>query len=222
MKTRHIKSILLITSTLTIAACGQNAGSSWNDEAGLFQTRSGFGQANLQNTQYHTGERSYVVDLNNRFSSEVLTTVNFAFNSATLDSDATAILQVQANWIRQFPEVRFKVYGHTDAVGSNGYNKRLGKRRANAVVRFLVSQGISRNRLEAAVSFGEDQPLIASQDRERLNRRTVTEVTGFMTGREDLLNGKYAELIFREYVESATEAPPNNETGLSAIAAQQG
>ena len=61
------------------------------------------------------------------------------------------MLRQQADWIRQFPEVRFKVYGHTDAVGTADYNYGLGQRRANAVVRYLTSQGISRDRLEAAV-----------------------------------------------------------------------
>ena len=55
----------------------------------------------------------------------------------------------------QFPEVRFRVYGHTDAVGSSAYNKRLGLRRANAVVSYLSTQGIDRSRLEAVVSLAK-------------------------------------------------------------------
>ena len=51
--------------------------------------------------------------------SEVNSTVNFAFNSTVLDADARATLMTAGHdWIRQFPEVRFKVYGHTDLVGS--------------------------------------------------------------------------------------------------------
>jgi hypothetical protein len=80
----------------------------------------------------------------------------------------------------------------------------LGLRRAEAAVLYLTSQGISRSRLEAVVSFGETQPLIVTQGQERRNRRTVTEVSGFVNaGNSTPLNGRYAELIFREYVESA-------------------
>jgi len=118
---------------------------------------------------------------------------------------------VQATWIKQFPEVKFRVYGHTDAVGSAYYNKRLGKRRADAVVRYLTSRGISRSRLEAVASFGETQPLVVSQGRERKNRRTVTEVSGFVQRNPTVLDGKYAQIVYREYVASAV-AP----TGLSA------
>jgi peptidoglycan-associated lipoprotein len=70
-----------------------------------------------------------------------------------------AILDKQANFIRQFPEVRFKVFGHTDLVGSQGYNYNLGLRRAKAVVNYLVAKG-SRSRLEAVVSYGKTRPLI--------------------------------------------------------------
>lgn len=206
---RATKPILAMTGLLALAACAEAPGlSSWNQEAGVFLDTGSFGNATMNNLQIQNGEKSYVVDLNRRFSEEVQSTVNFDFNSARLDTDAQAVLRVQAQWIRQFPEVRFKVFGHTDAVGSNAYNKRLGLRRANAVVNFLVANGISRSRLQAVVSFGEDRPLIATQQRERLNRRTVTEVSGFVDPKGMLLDGKYAAVIYREYVESATELPP--------------
>ncbi|MCG6904103.1 MAG: OmpA family protein [Rhodobacter sp.] len=218
-----IKPLIAAVSVLALTACGdRTVFSSWHQEAGAFIDEGAFGNPTMNNTQIHNGELNYVVNLNRRFSQEVLSTVNFAFNSSQLDEDAKAILRVQANWIRQFPEVRFKVFGHTDAVGSNAYNKRLGQRRANAVVRFLTGQGISRSRLQAVVSYGENRPLIATPNRERLNRRTVTEVSGFVENHPTLLNGKYAEVIFREYVESATEKRPSNQTGLSAIQSQGG
>ncbi len=90
--------------------------------------------------------------------------------------------------------------------GSNSANKRLGLARANAVVAYLTTQGISRSRLEAVASFGETQPLIVTQGRERRNRRTVTEVSGFVQSHPSVLNGRYAEIIYRDYLKSA-EAP---------------
>ena len=108
--------------------------------------------------------------------------------------------------------MRFRVYGHTDAVGSAGYNKRLGLARARAVVSFLTTQGIERSRLEAVASFGETQPLIVTQGRERRNRRTVTEVTGFVRNHPNVLDGKYAQIVYRDYVDSATAV-----SGLTGI-----
>ncbi len=99
--------------------------------------------------------------------------------------------------------MRFKVFGHTDLVGSAGYNQRLGLRRAQAAVAYLTSQGISRSRLEAVVSFGKTRPLIQTSAPEMRNRRTVTEVSGFVESHPLVLNGKYAAIIWREYTESA-------------------
>ena len=189
---------------------------SFHREAGSLTDTGDFGNATMNNTLYQTGEKQYVYDLGQRFASEVMTTVNFAFNSAQLDAGARDTLREQANWIRQFPEVRFNVYGHTDTVGSAEDNKRLGLRRAQAVVAYLVSQGVEASRLEALVSYGETQPLIVTEGKERRNRRTVTEVSGFVAGHPTVLDGKYAEVIYREYVRSAEP-----KTGVSGISGQE-
>ncbi|WP_234988703.1 OmpA family protein [Tropicibacter naphthalenivorans] len=204
-----------LTLGLVLAGCSNDpAGgmAAFNREAGALIDTGDFGNATMNNHQYMTGEKQYVFDLSQRFATEVLTTVNFAFNSAQLDVGARDTLREQAAWIRQFPEVRFRVYGHTDKVGSAGYNKALGLKRANAVVNFLVTQGVGRDRLEALVSYGETQPLIVTDGRERRNRRTVTEVSGFVGSHPTVLEGKYAEIIYREYVNSAEPA-----TGLDGI-----
>ena len=56
--------------------------------------------------------------------------------------------------------------------------------------------------------------MIYTQDRERRNRRTVTEVSGFVENHPTVLQGKYAEIVFREYVESATEATSSTASAL--------
>lgn len=173
-------------------------------EVGTYGDQTLFGGSVARNVAINEGAEGYRIELDRRFAAEVTTMVNFDFNSAVLDAAAQATLREQANFIRQFPEVRFSVYGHTDAVGSNAYNRALGLRRAQAAVSYLVSQGVDRSRLEALVSLGETQPLVATPGRERANRRTVTEVAGFVeAGTAAPLNGRYAEIIFRDYVDSA-------------------
>ena len=208
MTKKHLNILLIASSTLALVACTAENSVRFNQEAGAFLDEGNFGNPTMNNTLLMTGQKSYVVNLNRRFAQEVDTSVNFAFDSAVLDGAARATLTEQANWIRQFPEVRFKVFGHTDLVGSEAYNKSLGLRRARAAVNFLVSQGISRSRLEAVVSFGETQPLVVTQNEEVRNRRTVTEVTGFVRNHPAVLNGKYAAIIFRDYVaEGAVQEP---------------
>lgn len=214
----RVKILLAASSALALGACGEtNLASPFYQEAGAFVDEGGFGNPTMNNTLIQNGEKSFAESLNQRFSEAVPTMVNFAFDSTVLDEDARAVLMEQANFIRQFPEARFRVFGHTDAVGSDAYNKQLGLRRARAVVNFLASQGVNRSRLQAMVSFGETRPLVVTSDRERRNRRTVTEVSGFVKNHPTVLNGKYAEVIWREYVGSGTEQPPQRGGGLQAI-----
>ncbi|WP_375692098.1 OmpA family protein [Pseudooceanicola sp. LIPI14-2-Ac024] len=212
---RHIKGLISATSLLALMACAEEY-NSWHQEAGKAATSGGFGNATMNNTLVQNGTHPYVIGLNNRFSEEVPDTVTFAFDSAVLGPAAQAKVREQAAWIRQFPEVRFQVFGHTDLVGSPEYNKQLGLRRANAVVNYLVANGVNRARLKAVVSFGETQPIVVTQGRERRNRRTVTEVSGFVETDPLLLDGKYAEIIYRGYVASAQSQ--STLTGVNATA----
>jgi outer membrane protein OmpA-like peptidoglycan-associated protein len=185
-------------------------------EAGAVIDGGGFGNATMNNVMVQSAPEEYRVNLARRFASEIDSTVTFEFNSSVLDADAQRILSRQADWIRQFPEVRFRVYGHTDLVGSQAYNRGLGLRRAQAVVAYLTSQGIGRDRLEAVASFGETQPLIATSDRERRNRRTVTEVSGFVETNPLVLEGKYAQVIYREYIARAAAPTVLGGTTIAA------
>ena len=205
MRNHLAKSGAVFGLALALAACSEN-------EAGQFIDGGSFGNATSNNSGIQSGDRNYSIQLGQRFAAEAPSTINFEFDSVVLDAQARAALDQQANWIRQFPEVKFRVYGHTDAVGSTAYNKRLGLRRAQTVVRYLTARGISRSRLEAVVSFGETQPVIATPNRERQNRRTVTEVNGFIENHPSLLDGKYAQVVYREYVESATATQELTET----------
>ena len=76
--------------------------------------------------------------------------------------------------MQQNPDIlKVQVEGHTDSVGTDAYNDGLSQRRSQAVVEYLVSKGIARDRL-AAVGLGESKP-IASNDTAKgraMNRRT--------------------------------------------------
>ena len=200
----------MLAGVIALAACSHGA-ELHRVEAGVDFDDGAFGSATVNNMLVQTGQRDYAVSLGRRFAAAVDTTITFPFDSAVLTPQAQATLQRQAAFIRQFPEVRFAVYGHTDLVGSADYNYRLGLRRAEAAVAYLVRQGVGRHRLEALVSFGETQPLIPTPEPERRNRRTMTQVTGFVADHPTVLNGQYAEIVFREYVLSA--ASPTSLVG---------
>ncbi|MBP9182818.1 MAG: OmpA family protein [Fuscovulum sp.] len=205
--------LLASTALLTLVACGESS-TSFDKELGSEVDKGQFGNATMNNTLLMTGEMEYTVALAQRFAAEVPDTVNFEFNRAEISAEAAAILDKQANFIRQFPEVRFKVFGHTDLVGGQGYNYNLGLRRAKAVVNYLVAKGISRSRLEAVVSYGKSRPLIQTNQPEVRNRRTVTEVSGFVANNPLVLNGKYAAIIWRTYTGELAERPHPGNTNI--------
>lgn len=192
---------LLGSTGFALSACS----GSFNREAGIQLDEGGFGNPSMHNHMVQTGQISLAEIMTRRFHDEVPSMVNFDFGSAELSSEAKSILQIQADWMKRFPELRFTVYGHTDAVGSDAFNHRLGSRRAHAVRRYLVARGVPNRSIIAVVSRGEDQPLIVSEGREPANRRTVTEISGVMRRHPNIMNGEYARIIHREYVADATE-----------------
>ncbi len=191
-----LNKIALVSAAIVLSGCLETAGTLRNQDS--------FAGATQQNTLIQRGEGGsleYLQHLSARFRAEVPTMINFDFNSSVLDGEAKRVLRLQAEWITATPTVKFRVYGHTDKVGGNSFNQRLGLRRARSAVNYLVSVGVPRNRLEAYTSLGETQPLVNTEDRERLNRRTITDVVGFAPGvRAADFDGKRAAIIYGEYV----------------------
>jgi len=189
---------LALGLALTLAGCADI----YDDtrELGAHLDEGGFGNPTMNNIMLQNGDLSYAEVLHARFAESVPSTITFAFNSAVLDETARAALRQQAAFIRHFPEVHFTVYGHTDLVGSRAYNHQLGLRRAHAAVDYIVSHGVDRSRLRAALSKGETQPVVPTEMEERANRRTVTEVSGFVQTHPLILDGEYARVVYRAYV----------------------
>jgi len=98
--------------------------------------------------------------------------VLFEFDSYEISFDARTTLQTNAEWLRNNAQVRIEVEGHCDERGTVEYNLALGAKRAKAVRDYLVSLGISSDRL-STISYGEELPLCrdSTEDCWRQNRR---------------------------------------------------
>jgi len=81
----------------------------------------------------------------------------FDYNKADIRPDARDALGKTANFLRDRPQVKVTIEGHCDERGSTEYNLGLGDRRANATKQFLVSLGISADRMNT-VSYGKEKP----------------------------------------------------------------
>ena len=104
--------------------------------------------------------------------------VNFDFDKHTLNSSGLSQAKQVADLLRSSSgDVRIVLQGHTDYIGSDAYNMKLGMDRAEAVKKELVDLGISATRL-STISFGESKPLDPDRtdDARAKNRRVETHL----------------------------------------------
>jgi peptidoglycan-associated lipoprotein len=103
--------------------------------------------------------------------------VFFGYDRYDLSAEARSVLERQAAWMRQYPNVRVLVAGNADERGTREYNLALGARRAAAARDYLVSLGVAANRIET-VSYGKEQPLDPRSNEEAwsVNRNAHTQV----------------------------------------------
>ncbi len=83
--------------------------------------------------------------------------VYFGFDATDLSEEARAALQKNLKWLNRWTSTKVMVEGHADSRDTNEYNLALGARRADAVRDYLVSLGLSADRI-TMVSKGEEQP----------------------------------------------------------------
>ena len=109
--------------------------------------------------------------------------IPFEVNSSELKPEARRQLRqlVDALSRESLAEFRFQIAGHTDASGTADYNLELSERRANAVMQYLVENGIDPERL-VAVGYGEDNLLHAENPESAENRRVEIVNIGATTG----------------------------------------
>jgi peptidoglycan-associated lipoprotein len=96
----------------------------------------------------------------------------FDFNKADIRPDARAALTKDAEFLRSYSSVHVTIEGHCDERGSTEYNLGLGQRRAQASKNYLVSLGISADRIDT-VSWGKERPFCTESTEEcwQQNRR---------------------------------------------------
>lgn len=152
---------LLMVGALVLSAC---------TSAGLFdQGGVGAGGSVLGDLSDPTSQAYFQQTIGDR--------VQFEVDQSTLSDAARQILAAQAIWLTNNGEFSVMIEGHADEQGTREYNLALGARRANAVVEYLVSQGVAPGRLQS-VTYGKERPiaLCSVETCYMQNRRAVTVV----------------------------------------------
>ena len=101
--------------------------------------------------------------------------VFFATNESVLTTASRDTLRKQAAWLRKNSGITVTMEGHADERGTREYNLALGERRANAAKDYLMTYGVSGNRL-SVISYGKERPVNSGSNplAWSQNRRSVT------------------------------------------------
>lgn len=169
MKMRNA-AILLAASTLALAACAKKAPAELPPppEQPAAETPPPPAETGpAVGTQQHFVD---AVGLDN-------TVIYFDTDKYDIDSADAAALKAQAQYFLKYPNVKFTIEGNCDERGTREYNLALGERRANAAKNYLVSLGISPDRIRT-VSYGKERPVALGSNPEAWakNRRDATVI----------------------------------------------
>ena len=170
---------VVLLSLGLLSGCGSTPKGGDGDAAGADGGAGGKGigrlggsASNLNDPSRAGGAGTYRYDVN----VEPEHRVYFDYNSALINDKSAQILAHNAGWIQAHgPKGKITIEGHCDERGTREYNLALGQQRADAVARFLVSQGMDANRLKA-VSYGKEKPLVPSHDEGAWNKNRRGEI----------------------------------------------
>ena len=101
--------------------------------------------------------------------------VFFATNETVLTTASRETLRKQATWLRKNSDINVILEGHADERGTRAYNLALGERRANSAKDYLMTYGISSDRI-SVLSYGKERPVDSGSSplAWSKNRRSVT------------------------------------------------
>jgi outer membrane protein OmpA-like peptidoglycan-associated protein len=101
--------------------------------------------------------------------------VNFDFDKAGLKPDAAPVIAQVTQLLKDNADLKLRIEGHTDIIGTREHNQALSEARAKAVVAALIAAGIAADRLSAA-GFGPDQPVADNENPEGRARNRRVEL----------------------------------------------
>jgi outer membrane protein OmpA-like peptidoglycan-associated protein len=105
-----------------------------------------------------------------------LKNIFFDYKKANLNKESMSELNRLVRLMAKYPTLKVEVSGHTDNVGDEEYNADLSLRRANAVVDFLVQNGIEANRL-LTKGYGFSKPIDSNDTENGRQRNRRSEIT---------------------------------------------
>ena len=96
-------------------------------------------------------------------ATDSLKDIHFNFDQYGLDSNSKKVLEQNATYLKNNPDMRVQIQGHCDERGTNNYNIALGERRAHSTKKYLVTQGVNSHQVNI-ISYGEEKPFCSDSN----------------------------------------------------------
>lgn len=162
---RAVGVLLALFSVLFLQACASNQAGT-----GTSQLTNGAGGPIRPGTQ-----RDFNVNVGD--------IVYFTTDSSDISPEANQTLQKQVRWLKQYPQFTVTIEGHADERGTREYNLALGARRAEAVRKYLIGNGVNGSRIRT-ISYGKERLVAVCNDVScwSQNRRAQTVLNSRVAG----------------------------------------
>ncbi len=106
--------------------------------------------------------------------------VKFNFDNSTIKKGYYKDINNLVKVMKDYPDLKVVIEGHTDSVGDPAYNKKLSQKRADAVKEYMVAKGIGANRIKA-LGFGEYRPIASNKtSKGRMENRRVEAAVNYL------------------------------------------
>ena len=134
-----------------------------NGSTGSFSAKNPFASNSGNGSGSGSGMDSGIQEsrLQSFTASSDLKDIHFKFDQYDLDDNSRAVLQKNAEFLKNNPNLHVEVQGHCDERGTNNYNIALGERRAHSTKKYLVAQGVNSRNVHV-ISYGEEKPFCFS------------------------------------------------------------
>lgn len=173
MKNQLLLAVCCVAALITLNACSStDAGDTTADTSGLTSYDPAYGysygpELPPVDERVDTSDGSLVVGNPRTTTGDGWTgpvaladqhTIYFNYDSEQIKDQYVNVMQANAKYLRDNPNARVVIEGHTDERGTPEYNIALGERRARSVARYMQNLGVDVNQL-SVVSYGEEKPV---------------------------------------------------------------
>jgi len=172
---RVIQLVMVLTAALALAGCPKKIETKPETAGATTTTSSGANTSPVETTTAPGATDLEKEKMALQALQRVGMIIYFDYDKSDIKSEYVSVLAEHAKFLNANVNRKVRLEGHTDERGSREYNIGLGERRAQAVRRALLLQGVSEGQI-TTISYGEERPAAAGSDEEAYAKNRRVEI----------------------------------------------